>query len=327
MGIYHFAPVGTSPGAVTSALAYLKQNAEKFSVRGKIIESVVIFASPEVRRGHEGTADEPVYNDYESLTARRSWKKGVPILEVIVEFIRAELRDVMPSKGKIYCCVVDPSDYDACFEQVAKAVIHFAPPKEVGKHIWANVTGGTNLMNAALLQVAFLSGLIVRLYYTFLSDFRLYGRYLQPPSTDPAKFRWDEIPVVKTTFDQVYYALLQVLKGLSGEWYLDEELLARLRQASGQYLRPADVEAVSQMDIGTFRREFLNKLDERELDRQHLPDGSQGRAVRVSEAGRRLLERIDSPFFQALIQRGHGSEKDVTSLTEGLQLEELWSKP
>lgn len=327
MGIYHFAPVGTSPGAVTSALAYLKQNPEQFPMRGQVIESIVIFTSPEVRRGHEGTADESVYNHYGSLTARRFWKKGAPVLEVIVEFIRAEISEVMPSKGKICCCVVDPNDYDACFEQVAKAALHFAPPKEVGKHIWANMTGGTNLMNAALLQVAFLSGLIARLYYTFLSDFRLYGRYLQPPSKDPAKFRWDEIPVVKTAFDQVYYALLQILKGLGDEWYLDEELLVRLRQASGQYLRPADVEAISQMDIGTFRREFLNKLDGRELDRQHLPDGSQGRAVRVSEAGRRFLQRIDSPFFQALIQRGRGSEEDVTSLTEGLELEELWSKP
>jgi hypothetical protein len=182
-------------------------------------------------------------------------------------------------------------------------------------------------MNAALLQVAMLSGLISRLYYTFVPRVEDH-KYLQPVAkNEPYRFRWDEIPPMKTALDDVYVALLDVLKGLGEGWYLDEELLARLRQVSWEHLPPASAQSVAEMDIQVFRQEYLNKLDGRELERQILPDGSQGKAVRLSEAGKRLLERIESPLFQALVQRGRGMEVEVSALTTGLDLEELWSKP
>lgn len=325
MGIYHFSPVGVNPGAVTCALAYLKQNKKSFVVRGDVIESVILFASQDVREGSTKVR-ECVYNDYMSLAARKTHKMA-NILDVIVEFIRSEIADIMSEKGTVYCCVVDPNDYDSCFEIIAKAALHFSPPGHTGKNIWANLTGGTNVLNASLLQVAFLSGLISRIYYTFLP--REYDRkYLQPVKNDPDRFRWDEIPFTKTTFDNVYQALLQELKDLGEEWCLDEHLLGRLRQASWKYLRPEDLETINAMDIQIFRQEWLNKLDGRELERQVLPDGSSGHYVRLSNAGNRLLGRIESPLFQALVQRGKGIEvENVKDLIQGLEIEELWIKP
>ncbi|MEW6418835.1 MAG: hypothetical protein AB1480_12060 [Nitrospirota bacterium] len=325
MGIYHFSPVGINPGAVTCALAYLKQNKDSFIARGDVIESIILFASSDVREGSTKTR-ECIYNDYMSMTARKTLKM-VNILNVITEFIISEIADIMPKKGTVYCCVVDPNDYDSCFEVIAKAALHFSPPGDTGKNIWANLTGGTNVLNASLLQVAFLSGLISRIYYTFLprEDDR---KYLQPVKNDSERFRWDEVPFIKTSFDNVYQALLQELKDLSEEWCLDENLLGCLRQASWKYLRPEDLKTINTMDIQIFRQEWLNKLDGRELERQVLPDGSLGRYIRLSGAGKRLLGRIESPLFQALVQRGKGiTVENTTDLIQGLEIEELWSKP
>lgn len=325
MGIYHFVPVGTSPGAVTCALAYLKHNKEQFVVRGDVIESIIIFASPDVRDGKTKTR-ECVYNNYMSIAAQKTWKMA-NILDIIVDFIKMEIAEIMPEKGTIYCYTVDPNDYDNCFETIAKASLHFSPPDAVGKNIWANLTGGTNILNAALLQVAYLSGLISRMYYTFV-PYEEDRKYLQPVKDDPERFRWDEVPLVKTSFDNVYYALLQGISEWGEEWYLDKELLSRLKQASWPYLKPDDIDTINKMGIQVFHQQWLNKLDGRELERQILPDGSQGQAIRLSDAGRRLLGRINSPLFQALIERGKGVTRDDTAiLTHDMELELLWNKP
>ncbi len=314
MGIVHFAPVGTSPGAVTSALSYLKHNPNEFQMQGHFVEGVVVFASPEVREGKgEYMVRECVNNHYGSMNGP-TWK-NLSVLRVISKFIEAEMADVMPGKGFISCCVIDPNDYRDCFEKVAKAALRFSAG--VGKHIWANLTGGTNIVNAALLEVAFLSGLIARIYYTFLFDVSTYGKYLQPSSKDQSIFRWDDVPFAKTSFDERYYQVLRELSGIGAGCNADD-LLHRLKSV-GEYFQDVDPQ--------TFIREFLNKMDGRELEREILPDGSQGNRNRLSEYGRRVVQMIDDPLFRALIQRGRGLEEDVTRLTEGLELEELWSKP
>ena len=316
--------MGVNPGAVTCALAYLKQNKERFVNRGDVIESVILFASQDVREGSIKVR-ECVYNNYMSLHARKT-KKMANILDVIVEFIKSEIADVMSDKGTIYCCVVNPNDYDSCFEIIAKAALHFSPPGHTGKNIWANLTGGTNVLNASLLQVAFLSGLISRIYYTFVPR-EEDRKYLQPVKDDPERFQWDEIPFIKTNYDNIYQALLQELKITGEEWYLDEHLLGRLKEVSWKYLHPYELETINKMDLQIFRQEWLNKLDGRELERQVLPDGSLGRYIRLSDAGKRLLARIESPLFQALVQRGKGIEvENVKDLIQGLDIKELWRK-
>lgn len=268
MGIVHFAPVGTSPGAVASALSYLKHNPNEFQMQGHLVEGVVVFASLEVREGRgEYVVRECVNNRFGSMNGP-TWK-NLSVLRVISKFIEAEMADMMPGKGFISCCVIDPNDYRDCFEKVAKAALRFSAG--VGKHIWANLTGGTNILNAAILEVAFLSGLIARIYYTFLSDVSTYGKYLQPPSKDRSIFRWDDVPFVKTDFDERYYKILKELSKI-GTWCKDEELLNRLR--SDEYFKG--------INIGMFKREFLNKMDGRELEREILPYGSQGDRNRLS---------------------------------------------
>jgi hypothetical protein len=221
---------------------------------------------------------------------------------------------------------VDPNNYEAGFETVARAALHFAPPESTGRNIWANLTGGTNVMNAALFQVAVLSGLISRLYYTFVAE-RRYVNYLQPPTTDSARFCWDEVPLFKTAVDEVYRAVLEELQEMNGAWCDGKELLTRLKSRAWGHLGQVQAQGIAAMEFQTFCQEFLNKLDGRELERRKLPDNTKMPEVRLSPRGKRLLEQLESPLYQALIQRGQGKKVEAADLTADLELEELWSKP
>jgi hypothetical protein len=243
----------------------------------------------------------------------------------------------MPDEGKVYSCILeDHGDYQACFETVARAALYFSPPGRTGKQIWANLTGGTNVMNVALHQIASLSGLISKLYYVFQAE-ESHRKYLQPPSAEPDRFRWEEISLIKTAIDPVYYELLQVLDGLEDGWYLDEEIFSRLRQVAYSNLSPDIAQSVNTMTLKKFEQEYLNKMDERTLKRQ----SQESRAVKISEEGREWLRRLKTPLYQMLIHRGRSfeairdeaeapspnSDWDPKMLTEGLRLKELWSKP
>lgn len=318
MGVVHFAPLGTNPGAVTSALAYLQHNQDRppfaGTFKGQIVESVVLFASSDVRRG-QTPSNECIWNDYMSTNIRQRWRERdrTNAIDIAFDFIKREIAPGMPSKGSVYCWVVDPHNFDDCFEAAAKAALALGDPQGVGKNIWANLTGGTNVVNAALLEVAFLSGLISRIYYTFVAD-EGGRKYLQPIADDEARFRWDEIGVVKTAFDEAYYTVLRQLAE-KGDWCEDEELLGRLKGVDWKHF-PAE------MNIGTFRQQFLNKMDGNELER----DTPEGYHVWLSERGRQMLQRINGPLFQTLVARGQEAQVDVEALRRELEEKRLWSK-
>lgn len=318
MGIVHFAPLGTNPGAVTSALAYLQHNQDRppfaGTFKGQIIESVVLFASPDVRRG-QTPANECIWNDYMSTNIQQRWRERdrANAIDIALNFIKREIAPGMPSKGSVYCYVVDPHNFDDCFEAVAKAALTLGDPQGVGKNIWANLTGGTNVVNAALLEVAFLSGLISRIYYTFVAD-ESGRKYLQPITGDEARFRWDEIGLVKTAFDEAHYAVLRQLSDKS-DWCEDEELLGRLKAVDWEHFPAA-------MDISTFRQQLLNKMNGNELE----GDAPEGHRVRLSERGKQILQRINGPLFQALVARGQEVQVDVEALMCELDEKRFWTK-
>lgn len=307
MGVTHFAPVGTRPGAVTSALAYLKHNQDNFSgFQGDIIETVVVFVSPEVRNGR-CMIRECTNNEYGSLHGPE-WKNRT-LLEIIKKFVVDELQDVMPDKGSIWICVVKPNNYNDCFDKMARTLLKFA--RGVGKHIWMNFTGGTNVMNIALLEVALLSGRVARLYYTFLSDTERYGRYLQPPSKDKSIFQFVETPFMKQIFDESYYRVLGIYRE-SNDWLSESQVLSSLKG------RHPDL--FSTMSIGMFRRDYLNIMDRRELLRR-------GQTNKLTDYGKMALDKIDSPLFKTLVRPKSGKEAEITRLTEHFnELQKLWIK-
>ncbi|MBU1207727.1 MAG: hypothetical protein KKH04_12480 [Proteobacteria bacterium] len=291
MGVYHLAPVGISPGAVTSALAYLKHNEDKpeIKVLGATVEGVVLFPSWQVRTGEEGAPEECVLNDYGQENKRRAWRRGAAVLDIIRDFVEEEFG----GRVALYCCPVVSNDYDDCFDKIAKVVLKFSIG--TGKHLWANLTGGPNIVNAALLQVALLSGLIARLYYTFLSNLHRYGKYLRPPSSRSGIFDWREVPFVKTVFDEDYYRIVRVVSDCD-EWLEDKDLLSILAQEQ------PDRFGIGKERLERFRDYFLNKMDGREVVREKLSDERHTHRNRISDYGKEVLERINkSELFQILL--------------------------
>jgi hypothetical protein len=200
---------------------------------------------------------------------------------------------------------------------VAKATLRFHPPGEVGKHLWANITGGTNPLNAALFQTAFLSGFISRLYYTFIADPRKYGKYLQPFSCDESLFDYREIYVLKTSFDDRYQHVLEELETVaatdSEQWLTSQDLLGRLKTKG--------IPGFHNMDVERFTLDFLHVMQGRGVERKDKED-----QVRLDpEVGKRILKLLRSNLIQALL--GHRSEPEtIRDLTSDLDIQKIYSQ-
>lgn len=316
MGLVHFATVGTSPGAVTSALAYWQKHfaQSRGDYQGGLLESLVVFCSHDVYNG-ERPADEFVWNTYGRTAPRPGWQKprtSPNALEVIRDFLHSDQYGVRLGGGHLYVWPVDVHDYDQCFEAIETATLALARPDATGKYVWANLTGGTNILNAALVQVASFSGLIGNLHYIFLPDADR-RKYLLPPSEDQDEYRVDKIPIVKTNFDAAYYRILYVLQ-MEERWWDDEEVL--------DWLRGDDVVWQDFKDIGLqpFRTQYLNRMDGREIERERRGDDKLHR-IRLSIEGRKMLTRIESPLFQALVKRGQDVDSGLVDACRR-QLEE-----
>jgi hypothetical protein len=311
MGVFHFAGLGRSPGAVTSGLSFLNH---KYSGSHEYaIQGVVLFTSPEVADGTVPAFDSE-HNEYMSLTVRETWPRSKKnAVEVVVEFFKREI-----GRGSIYLCPVNVNDFSACFEAVVKATLRFHRPGDVGKHIWANITGGTNPLNAALFQTAYLSGFIARLYYTFVSDLSKYGKYLQPFSRDQNLFDFREIYVLKTTFDDRYQHILEELEAVTRKdptrWLTSEELLRRLKSKG--------VPGFQEMDARTFLLDFLHVMQGRGLQRRDKDN-----AIRLDpEVGSAILRILRSDLVQALFKPTALNDNRIEQLTCDLVIRELWSE-
>lgn len=303
MGVNHLMSVGTSPGAVTSALAYLLHHEREHLTEdgeGSIVENVVFFCSHDVWRG-ETTADESIRNEYGKTKAGRTWL-DTPLREVLADFlptsdIGQRLRE---GRAKLYAWPVDVTDYDSCLEAIVKTTLALARADDTGKRLWANITGGTNVLNAALMQVASLSGLVDRIYYVFLAndDDR---RYLNPPSENGERFRVSFIPRVKTAYDERYYRILAKLASVpEGEWITGEELFGQLRQD------PSTQSLVGTMSWVDFANQYLNRMTGTNDDCviEEKDKRKPQRPIRINARGRELLDYVyHNELVKALTHR------------------------
>jgi hypothetical protein len=313
MGIMHFAGLGKSAGAVTAGLSCIKARyGQRHTQYGDAAENLIIFTSPEIADGTE-PAFPAEHNEYLTITARKTWPRDeTNTLKIVTGFAKQEFPDTA-----LYVITEDVNDFSACFDAVGRAALKFHEPGQVGKHIWANITGGSNLLNAAMVQIAYLSGVIGRLYYTFVADLRQHGRYLQAFSKDERLFRYREIYTLKTRFGWRHQKVLEVLEQTdtetTGRYVGSQGLLSRLKGFA-----PEDFQ---DMDLPTFRRDFLNVMQGIE----QLGDRESGQqdAVRLSEDGREILSLVRRPLFRALVQREQLSEHKVEAIISGLNIRRL----
>lgn len=315
MGIIHLAPVGRSPGAVTAALAHLKHVYDEQQRTGKRleksvlprrlgypVEQIVLFVSEDVYRGRSGSLNT-TYNQYGAYTQIRSYpeKDKVKVVDIIAEFAEKELSD---GKLALYARWVDVNNFEDCFRAITETVLALGRPDDLGKTLWANLTGGTNILNAALLEVTFLSGLINSLYYIFANPDE--QKFLQPLNNDHRRFvadHWRDVPLVKTAFDERYRHLLLFLVD-HPDWWDTAELLERLQNSHP--------ELFGSMELELFRKQWLRKMG-REIE---FDDTNR---VQITEPGYEAVSRIQEDLFYTLIQRGDAPLIDIQTLRDGLE--------
>ncbi|MGC1378520.1 MAG: hypothetical protein WA821_19975 [Anaerolineales bacterium] len=312
MGVYHFVGLGKSPGAVTTGLSYIKHEIGDSPDLGNVVQGVVIFTSPEIANGQE-PAYPTVYNEYMQRNVRQQWaEKKKNSLQIVAEYLK---RDI--GEGEFYVCELDVNDFDACFETVAKAMLKFHPPGSTGKNIWANLTGGSNILNAAIMQTAYVSGFISQIYYTFVSNLREDGQYLQPFSNDKKEFDYRRKYVVKTIFDERYQRILEELERLEGEapGYLisSADLLSRLKGA--------DIAGFTGLSLETFRRNYLNTMPG--VGRKGNRTDGQDDENFLNEDGRQVLTLLRSPWFKALVRQDETSSSPTKTLITDLKIRSL----
>lgn len=316
MGIVHFAPVGVSPGAVTSALSYLHKNPSVLgNYEGAVIQDLVVFCSHDVHDGRT-SSDEYISNHYGTRQPRRSERsrrrEPQTVQEVIVQHLKDQgLRKVMDdNRGKLYFWPVAVDDFGACFETLAKATLALGKADGTGRLLYANITGGTNVLNAALHQVASLSGLFGKLYYTFVRQAE-DRRFLLPPSDNTDEYDLRLIPHLKTQNDEQYYRVLEVMGEKEG-WCPGEEVLKKLKEQ--EYSWPQERHYFSGMDFQRFKRQFLNRMDGREIKRSTRPGPKgpeKGDENCLDTAGLEILQRLEDPYFRALVYRGKEIDPDL----------------
>jgi hypothetical protein len=313
MGVMHFAGLGKSPGAVTAGLSHLRHEIGDSAEIGAIVEGVVIFTSPEIARGTEPAYPGTVHNEYMQRAVCKTWPERMQnSLDIVAEYLHREM-----GSGPFYICELDVNDFSACFEAVAKATLKFHRPGAVGKHIWANITGGSNVLNAALMQTAYVSGFIPRLYYTFVANVKEDGKYLQPFSRDESQFDYREIYVLKTTFDERYQSILeeleQVERETSGRWISSQDLRSRLKGRG----KPG----FADLSLGAFQRDYLNTMSG--LQRKGSRAEGQEDANRLSDEGRGILSLLRSPLFRALARQDEVTSDEIAALTADLEIRKL----
>ncbi len=189
MGVYHLMGLGRSPGAVTGPLSYLahrylrwNEDDQRFFARsgeaiqrqeGKKVgdvQGLVAFTTPEVFTGMEANRPFATYDYIENTPGRITeapLHKGGAAREVLGCLLKREWPNIAGGrdKGTVFWCQVDRRDIRITYERVVQVVAALARVGGQGKEMWANLTGGNNVINFALELAATLSGDVARLYY------------------------------------------------------------------------------------------------------------------------------------------------------------------
>lgn len=268
MGVFHFMGLGRSPGAVTAAISYLADRYERwndadiaffatsgeFAQEGKRgdVQALVLFTTPEVIEGREnGLCREYIENP--AGQTRGTIRPGDRMDKVLKRVLPDDLRRVAGGRKEValYWCEINRTDPQVTFERVARVMHASKPPGEVGKEIWINLTGGTNVLNLALQLAAALLGGPARLYYLLSDDDRCLHHTTPKRDLGTERDRfWVEIPVIYLRLDDRTRAILEVLEE-AGEALRDDDLLSRLKSHPDFW---AEFQALG---LSEFRRDYM----------------------------------------------------------------------
>ncbi|MCR4407429.1 MAG: hypothetical protein NUW24_10995 [Anaerolineae bacterium] len=242
MGVYHLMGLGLSSGTVIGPLTYLahryrRWNADDrrfFARSGEVrqraagekvgdVQALVLFTTHEVLNG-ERLAFDYVDNPPGRI-AEGPKQRGRPMKEVLRDLLRREWPAISGGRtyGMVFWCEVDRRDIRSTYERVIRVVAALAGVGGQGKEMWANLTGGNNVINAALELAAMLSGDVARLYYVQAEN-QAAEKCVRYTAENGY---WVELPVMPLAMSRVSDAVLHLL---SQEGASARDLYSRLLQ-------------------------------------------------------------------------------------------------
>ncbi len=171
------------------------------------VQAIVLFTTREVLDGEVPTLD--YVDNPHGCIARGPEVKGGPMKEVLRDLLSREWLDISGGRrnGTIFWCEVDRRDIRTTYERVVRVVAALAGVGGQGKEMWANLTGGNNVINAALELAAMLSGDVARLYYVQAEN---------PAAEKCVRYTaengyWVDLPVMPLAISRVTRATLDLL--------------------------------------------------------------------------------------------------------------------
>lgn len=225
MGVYHLMVLGCSPGVVIGPLTHLahryrRWNADDqrfFARSGEVrqrqagekvgdIQALVLFTTREVLSGQFHTF---YYVDNEAGSTKGCKKDGGPMKKALRALLRREWLAIGGGRpqGTVFWCEVDRRDIRTTYERVVQVVAALAGVGGQGKEIWINLTGGNNVINAALELAAMLSGDVARMYYVQAENPEAEGcvRYTAEEGY------WVELPVMTLALGRLSQAIIDLV--------------------------------------------------------------------------------------------------------------------
>ncbi len=226
MGVYHLMGLGRSAGAITGPVSYLAHRYQRwnaddrrfFARSGEVrqreanekvgdIQALVLFTTKEVLAG-----EIPAFNFVDNPPGRITkgpQKQGGPMKDVLRRLLRREWPAIGGDRrqGAIFWCEVNRRDIRTTYERIIRVVAALTESGGQGKEMWANLTGGNNVINFALELTATLSGAVARLYYVQAEN---------PDAEKCVRFTaengyWVELPVMPLALGRLSRAIIGLL--------------------------------------------------------------------------------------------------------------------
>jgi hypothetical protein len=129
--------------------------------------------------------------------------------QVLRDLLRREWPAISGGRtaGTVFWCKVDRRDIRTTYERVVRVVAALAGAGGQGKEMWGNLTGGNNVINAALELAAMLSGDVARLYYVQAEN-EAAEKCVRYTAEDGY---WVDLPVMPLALGRVIHAILDIL--------------------------------------------------------------------------------------------------------------------
>jgi hypothetical protein len=284
MGVYHLMGLGLSAGAVVGPVSYLAHRFTRgseddrafFARSGEraqrqkgdpvgAVQALVLFTTAEVIAAAPG-AHAWKFVDNAPGSPSGAQDGGGPMRDLLRTHLPSAWRGAAGghATGDVYWCEVDRADLVAAYARVVRVVAALAGAGGQGKEMWANLTGGNNVINLALQLAASLSGEVSRLYYVHVDDGA--RACLRFPCEEPY---WVELPALPLAPTAVGADVIRILQD-SGP--LPAADIWALLAGSGVHWA-----ALEGMDAAAFVRAHLTPLWKAGLvedvsPARHLPD-------------------------------------------------------